>query len=181
MAVLTDPASGAGEIAASDDVADSIKRLGSKDTSERRKAAQEQQSIKKALAKKKKMRLMAIVGLVVIVIAGGIGGYFILQPTPLPTRADLILLQQMKNAATGIMVPNHVYGGALRSRRYLGDISITAEDIPLEACVTLGIGLTNGGVFSVNGEALSFAGEKEARAVCAKAKPPIRATWIPFQ
>ncbi len=149
--------------------------------SERRKASQAQASIKKALEQKKKQRTLMLSALAVAAIAGAVGGYFYFRTPPLPTRADLILLEQMKSAATGNAAKTHVYGGVLQARRYLGTISVIADNIPVEACVTLGLNLANKGTLSINGELLAFAALKDAQTLCGRATAPIRATWEPPQ
>jgi hypothetical protein len=148
---------------------------------ERRTAGKSPQSIKQALARKKQRRmLIAIIS--VLVIAGiGAGAWFYLRAPKHPPRTDLVLLQQIRSAAAGGTAPTHVYGGAIQTRRYLGDITVTAENVPIDACITLGVNLANHGTFAVNGDLLAHGGANEARALCRAATAPIRITWTPVQ
>ena len=155
----------------------------SKQEAERRSATKAQQSIKQTLAKKQKRRARLVAATLAVLILGGGGGgaYYYLRAPVHPPRADQILLQQVRSAAAGATSPTHVFGGALRTRRYLGDISVIAEDVPVDACVTLGVNLAKSGTFTVNGNLLAYGSPDAATALCTSATAPIRISWVPAQ
>jgi hypothetical protein len=149
---------------------------------ERRAAEQSKQSIKKTLAKNRMRRLRLVAAVSTIAAVGlGTGLYFYLRPPTYPPRADQILLQQMKSAAAGGAGSTHVYGGALQTRRWFGDVSISAENVPLDACISVGSSLVKTGTFTVNGDPLQYTSVEAARELCEAAKAPIRITWVPVQ
>lgn len=149
---------------------------------ERRAAERSRQSIKKTFAENRRRRRRRMAAVSTIAAIGlGTGLYIYLRPPTYPPRPDQILLQQMKSAAAGGASPTHVYGGVLQTRRWLGDISITAEDVPLDACISVGSNLVKTGIFTVNGEPLQYPSEQAAREICEAAKAPIRITWTPAQ
>ena len=149
---------------------------------ERRAAEQSRQSIKKTLAeKRKRTRRMAAAAAILVLVGIGTGAYFYLRGPNYPPRADQILLQQMKTAASGGAGRVHVYGGSLQTRRYFADVSVIAENVPIDACASVGNNLVKTGIFTVNGDLLNYASMDAARSICEKAKAPIRITWMPAQ
>jgi len=148
---------------------------------ERRTAGKSPQSIKQTLARKKRRLMLMATASVVAILGVGAGAYFYLRGPAHPQRTDLILLQQMRSAAAGGTAPTHIYGGAIQTRRYLGDITITAENVPVDACITLGINLANQGNFAVNGDLLSHGASDVAGAICRAASVPMRISWTPVQ
>lgn len=150
-------------------------------TAERRTAGKSPQSIKQALARKKQRRMMMAIASVVAILGIGAGAFFYLRGPLHPPRADQILLQQMRSAAAGGSARTHVYGGTLQTRRWLGDVTIAAENIPLDACIAVGAILARSGTLTVNGNLLERGVIDAAREVCKAATAPIRLSWIPAQ
>jgi len=61
------------------------------------------------------------------------------------------LAAQMEDAAAGNVVPVHAFGGPLRVEREGSAITVVAERVPPQACVSTGWSLIHKGVISVNG------------------------------
>ena len=150
--------------------------------SERRAAEQSKQSIKKNLAaqRQRKLKLVASACLAATAMIGT-GAYFYLRGPVYPPRADQILLQQIKSAAAGGSGRTHVYGGALQTRRWFGDVTISADDIPIDACVSVGANLARSGTLTINGDLLERGVTEAARKICQSTDGPIRLSWVPAE
>jgi transcriptional regulator NrdR family protein len=149
---------------------------------ERRAVEQSKQSIKKNLAaqRQRKLKLVAAAAMVAVAVIGT-GAYFYLRDPVYPPRADQILLQQMKSAAAGGSGRTHVYGGTLQTRRWFGDVTISAENIPVDACVSVGANLARSGTLTINGDLLERGVADAAREICQSTDGPIRLSWVPAQ
>lgn len=103
-------------------------------------------------ARKKNGRKVAA-SLLIAVIALVAAFAFIQNRSGADQAEKITLLQkQFHDAASGIPVPENIFGGTMVLKRSPdGSLNITASGVPAKACTTVGFNLSKEGVVVVNG------------------------------
>lgn len=116
--------------------------------------------------------LLAVAGMALLV-------YLVLAATrPSPPSAEA-LVRQMKDAAAGVVVSPHVFGGALRREGTDSAVTVTAEQVPSKPCVSVGWVLARDGPVTVNGVLLPRLSAASLAELCRDQENGAILSWSP--
>jgi hypothetical protein len=97
-------------------------------------------------------RLLRLCGLMLgVLLIGGIGYHFLNMERPVEQPPSSLLVEQMELAAKGGGPKTHAFGGTLSVEKGADRITVTAAEVPQEACVNAAWVLIGKGTIAING------------------------------
>ncbi len=120
-------------------------------------------------------------GVSAIAVAAGLVWFFLIREPPPPEEInkETVLIQQIKEASIGDVPKTHIYGGALSRSSEQRRLSVTAKDVPREACFNVAWGLVNRGSIVVNGLMSRRLSPTILKDLCGRKGDTATLTWMP--
>ena len=139
---------------------------------------------KRGLAGKRRSRSLfwaAGMGIVGVVATTVIIFAFVTDRTPPPNNQDQrnILVEQMKQAARGETINQHVFGGALNAGTIAGNKVVVVEGIPVEDCASAAWVFANRGNIAINGIMPNRISPGVLLKLCSGSPGPATLAWFP--
>ena len=126
-------------------------------------------------------RWLAVAGTIAVAAALGIGALLMLpkgQGGPSGATPEAFADQMEHAAQAGGTLP-HVFGGTITVERKGNQVTLTADNVPPSACVSVGWKLVRKGLLSINGTTPLRVSAAKLSELCNQEEGPATLTWMP--